>query len=191
MMPTIDDPRLAEPACIVHLPVETLHTNKWISVRNRGGYYTVEYNQPQVVILPVVDPTQLVFVKVYRPVIADITLELPSGGSMEGESPAQAAARELWEETGIKITDLNRFEMHPPLVTIPRSPCFDYIFQVRVTQEEFDSRDDHDHEIASVQCLRIDEVLQKITTGEFYNGIHMAIVMRYLLQNQLALQRNS
>ena len=189
-MSTSKDKRLIAPQCTSLQPVDTVHENPWFSVRNRGGYFTIEYNQPQALILPIVDDSNFVFVQVYRPVIADITLELPAGGSMESELPAQAAARELWEETGISIQDVNRFEILPPLVITPRSPRLAYIFQVRITQEEFDTRGDHDHEIASVQCLGIDDVLQKIAKGEIYNGIHMAIVMRYLLQNQFMLQQN-
>jgi 8-oxo-dGTP pyrophosphatase MutT (NUDIX family) len=127
-MLTSKDKRLISPQCSSLQPVHTVHENPWFCVRNRGGYYTVEYNQPQALLLPIVDHSQFVFVKVYRPVIADVTLELPAGGSVENESPAQAAARELQEETGIEIRDTERFEMLPPLVITPRSPCLAYIF---------------------------------------------------------------
>ena len=77
------------------------------AVLNRGGYFTVEYNQPQVLILPIVENNSVVMVRVRRPVIADNTLELPAGGVQMDESPIEAACRELSEETGIKIHDLS------------------------------------------------------------------------------------
>lgn len=185
MIPTINDPRLNEPACITLLPVETLHHNAWFSVRNRGGYYTIEYNQPQVMILPIVDNKAVVMVRVYRPVIDDITLEIPAGGTKENEMPIEAAIREFREETGITINDKNRFEMLPPLVHMPRSPRLPYYFQVHLSKDEFKHRAAHDDEIASVEYFEFDEVLRKIIKGEIFIGLQIAIITRYLLQNAI------
>ena len=77
----LDDPRLVKAQCSTLVPVETLHENPWFSVRNRKGYFTVEYNMPQVLILPIVDNKAVVMVRVDRPVVADVTLELPAGGA--------------------------------------------------------------------------------------------------------------
>src|SRR3990172_493227 len=123
----LNDLRPVSAQCISLTPVETIHTNPWFSVRNRKGYFSIEYNMPQVLILPIVDNKAIVMVRVDRPVIADITLELPAGGAKDNESPVEAAAREMVEETGIVVTDLNRFNMLPPLIHMPRSPILPYI----------------------------------------------------------------
>ncbi|MEI8288555.1 MAG: NUDIX hydrolase [Verrucomicrobiota bacterium] len=44
---------------------------------------------------------QIPLIRQYRPALERYTLELPSGLLEAGESPAQAAARELLEETGL------------------------------------------------------------------------------------------
>jgi len=111
----INDPRLISPQCFSLTPIETVHENPWFVVRNRGGYFTTEYKQPQVIILPIVDNNSIVMVRVKRPVIADIALELPAGSTKEHETPIRAAARELAEETGIEINGLERFEMLSPV----------------------------------------------------------------------------
>jgi 8-oxo-dGTP pyrophosphatase MutT (NUDIX family) len=183
MIPTINDPRLTEPACSTLLPVETLHNNEWFSVRSRGGYYTIEYNQPQVMILPIVENKAIVMVRVYRPIINDITLELSAGGTQKNETPVEAAMREFKEETGITISDKNRFEMLPPLVHMARSPRMPYYFQVHLSGNEFNNRAAHDNEIHSVECFEFTEVLKKIIRGEIYIGLQIAIITRYLLQN--------
>ena len=183
MIPRINDPRLTEPVCTTLLPVETLHNNEWFSVRNRGGYYTIEHNHPQVMILPVVDNKAIVMVRVYRPIIDDITLEIPAGGTQEKETPIEAAMREFKEETGITISDKNRFEMLPPLVHMPRSPRLPYYFHVHLSEDEFNERAMHDDEIASVECFEFTEVLRKIIEGEIFIGLQIAIITRYLLQN--------
>lgn len=185
MMPTIDDPRLTEPVCTALLPVETLHENEWFSVRNRGGYYTIEYNQPQVMILPIVDNKSVVMIRVYRPIIDDITLEIPAGGTQENETPIEAAIREFKEETGITITDKDRFEMLPPLVHMPRSPRLPYFFQVHLSEDEFNNRTAHDDEIDSVECFEFIEVLRKIIRGEIFIGLQIAVITRYLLQSSI------
>ena len=177
------DPRLVSAQCISLEPIETVHENPWFSVLNRKGYFTIEYNQPQVLILPVVDNKAIVMVRVYRPVIADITLELPAGGAKDNESPVEAAARELAEETGIVISDINRFEMLPPLIHMPRSPILPYIFQIDVTQQEYNLRKEHDNDVTGVECFSFDELLKKIANGEIYIGFHIAIIARFLIQN--------
>jgi 8-oxo-dGTP pyrophosphatase MutT (NUDIX family) len=187
MIPTINDPRLMEPICTTLLPVETLHHNEWFSVRNRGGYYTIEHDHPPVMILPIVDNKSIVMVRVYRPIIDDITLEIPAGGAQENETPVEAAMREFREETGITVNDMNRFEMLPPLVHTPRSPCLPYYFQVHLTRDEFNSRAAHDNEIHSVECFEFKDILKKIVNGEIYIGLQIAMMTRYLLQNAIEL----
>ncbi len=182
MIPTINDPRLTEPICTTLLPVETLHHNEWFSVRKRGCYYTIEYDQPSVLILPIVDNKAIVMVHVYRPIIDDITLEIPAGGVQKNETPIEAAVREFKEETGITISDMNRFEMLPPLVHTPRSPCLPYYFQLHLSRDEFNNRADHDNEIDSVECFEFKVILEKIIKGEIFIGLQIAVITRYLLQ---------
>lgn len=180
----LNDPRLISPQCFNLTPVETVHENPWFVVRNRKGYFTIEYNMPQVLILPIVDNKAIVMVRVYRPVIVDNTLEIPAGGAKKNESPVEAAARELAEETGIVVVDMNRFEMLPPLIHMPRSPILPYIFQVHLSVHEFSQRKLHDREIESVECFSFDEIVRKINEGEIYIGLQVAILARYLIQNQ-------
>jgi ADP-ribose pyrophosphatase len=56
---------------------------------------------PDSVVVVALDGQELVLVRQTRPVTADQTLELPSGKIEPGETPAEAAARELAEECGL------------------------------------------------------------------------------------------
>ena len=184
MNPTIDDPRLYSPQCTSLTPIEKVHENPWFCIFNRGGYFTIENNQPQVLVLPVVENNSIIMVRVRRPVIADNALELPAGGAHMNESPVEAAWRELSEEAGIHISDLKRFHAQAPLVLMPRSPCLCHIFQINVTKKEFDERIKHDDEVVSVECFSFKEALKKIEKNEIYIGFHIAILIRFLIQNR-------
>ncbi len=175
------DRRLTEVNCPTLKPVELLHENMWFTVRKRGNYYTVEYRQPQVIVLPIVEQRAVVMVRVKRPVLNDITLELPAGGSDGSEAPAHAAAREFAEETGIAV-DSSRLTAMPPLAVSPnRMPKLVYVFQVDLSQKEFDRRGPHDDEIEKVELVPFADTLRMIATGKIYVAVPVAIICTYLL----------
>ncbi len=61
---------------------------------------------PPSVVLVVVEGGELVLVRQSRPGSRTRTLELPSGKLEDGETPVDAAARELAEECGLAADDL-------------------------------------------------------------------------------------
>ena len=65
------------------------------------GREMVRIKKPDVVvILPILNKNRVLLEKHYRPVIKKTILELPAGHIDRGETPVQAARRELFEETG-------------------------------------------------------------------------------------------
>jgi ADP-ribose pyrophosphatase len=176
------DPRLSTLACLGLVPVETLHENPWYSVRNRGGFFTVEYHLRQVVVLPVVNQDSIVMIRVKRPVINDTPLELPAGAIEKDEDAATGAARELLEETGMKVTNLDRFiSMAPISVSSTRNPNLSYIFKVDISEEEYFNRQPHDDEIFSVERFPIKDLAKKMTSGEIYVSLTLAVLGIFLV----------
>lgn len=175
------DPRLSTLACPELVPVETLHENPWYSVRNRGGFFTVEYRLRQVVVLPVVNQDSIAMVRVKRPVIHDTPLELPAGALEKDEDAATGAARELLEETGIKVTNLDRFiSMAPISVSSTRNPNLSYIFKVDISEKEYVNRQPHDDEIYSVERFAINDLAKKMASGEIYVSLTLAVLGIFL-----------
>jgi 8-oxo-dGTP pyrophosphatase MutT (NUDIX family) len=167
-------------------PVFLAHENPWFKVMSRGSYYTIEYERPQIVILPVLEGNSIVMVRVKRPLIHDHPLELPAGDSQDGETPRMAAMREFAEETGIHIQDHLRFVPEMPISEMPgRIPVLLSVFSVDVSQSEFVSRSRHDNEILSVEAISFIEVARMIVSGDIYLGSPAAILSRLLLKSRL------
>ena len=82
----------------------------WFSVFARGladgqPYYMLDLPD-YVSVIAVTDDERMILVRQYRAVAERETIELPSGHVDAGESPEQAARRELLEETGYVAKDL-------------------------------------------------------------------------------------
>ena len=71
----------------------------------RFPYYLLEMPD-YVSVVALTEGQEVLLVRQYRPTVENHTLELPSGHVEEGESPAEAAQRELLEETGYEGDDL-------------------------------------------------------------------------------------
>lgn len=66
--------------------------------------FTTEYTyidkSPAVMVVPVINENQLLMVRQYRYIVNVFSWEFPAGGILSGETPEEAAYRELLEETG-------------------------------------------------------------------------------------------
>ncbi len=87
------------------LESRTAFSTPWFDVLEKrldgwtSPYYTVKPLDYVSIFATTLD-AQVLIVRQYRPVISDYALELPSGHVETGESPEEAARRELLEETG-------------------------------------------------------------------------------------------
>jgi ADP-ribose pyrophosphatase len=125
-------------------------------------YTTVDGNSVQ--IFPITKKFQEVYlVKQWRPGIESFQLEVPGGGLNEGEDPKKAAARELKEETGLKVDDDNLIHL-ATLSYSPYSSGVRHLF-LAVDCVETNKQDLDPNEFLEVQKYSLSEVKEKIKNG--------------------------
>lgn len=135
-----------------------------------------------VVILPINENNEIVFVKQYREVVGKILLELPAGIIDKGETSEQAAIRELEEETGIKT---NNIEF---LVDFYASCGYTnekvYIYVARDFEKGMQHFDDTE-EILSLEKINIEDCVKNALDNKFEAAqVNIAILTYYLKNNK-------
>ena len=158
-----------------------VHKNPYFSVSLKNDYYSISFPTDQVIVLPVIDNSHILFIKAIRPVFAEPVIELPAGMVDEGETLKAAALRELGEETGIILSDQKRLKPLCSLNTIPsRTTQMLNIYQIDITIDEYETRIDHDNEVAGTLLLTYDKVIQKIQSGEIFVATTIAVCLKHI-----------
>jgi 8-oxo-dGTP pyrophosphatase MutT (NUDIX family) len=113
-----------------------------------------------------------VMVRQYRHGSDDVTLEIPGGIVDAGESPAQAAARELLEETGYLGSEPVALGKVNPNPAIFGNGC--HTFLIRDARRVQEVRNDGATEHTVVELLPRPELHARILAGEIGHALVMA-----------------
>lgn len=96
-------------------PVQTIYDGRIVRLEILNGRYEVVRHADAVAVLALNDQGEMLLVRQPRLAVGRETLEAPAGLIDEGETPEQAARRELQEEAGLdgEMTLLTRFYSSP------------------------------------------------------------------------------
>ena len=112
----------------------------------------------------------------YRHGSESVTVEFPAGLTEEGESPLEAARRELREETGMEaeLTLLASFNPNPAFMTNRQT-----FFLASNLEKKGEQELDENEEI-ELLYVPVEEVIEKMGKGEYANGIMLAALFAFM-----------
>lgn len=122
-------------------------------------------------VVPVLPDGRIVLTLQHRYLQDKQSIEFPAGGLVNGESPSDAATRELREETGYDIEELSKVGTFEPSNGKNKNEAHVYIAQLQEVQGDqlLDSTED-----IEILYRRPDEVEDMIRRGDIWDGPTLA-----------------
>jgi 8-oxo-dGTP pyrophosphatase MutT (NUDIX family) len=122
-------------------------------------------------IVPLTPDDEVVMVRQYRHGSATQTLEIPGGMVDPGESPAQAAARELLEETGFRASSVEPLGALNPNPALFGNRCHTFLARGAVRAADIANSG---HEETAVELVPRRELAARAAAGEIDHALVIA-----------------
>ena len=119
-------------------------------------------------VIPLTEDERVLFVRQYRFGIEDLTLEIPGGMCDAGESPIEAAGRELLEETGYRAAEIREIGWVHPNPSIQNNRCHSFV--ARGLEKVRDPRPDP-HEAFEQVSVPLGDVPRLIAAGSISHAL--------------------
>lgn len=164
---------------------KTVYQDQWLTLYqdevefpdgNKGTYAWANRNDG--VGIAVITPQHKILLnREYRYVIDGYSWELPGGGIDEGETPEQAAVRELQEETGLIAQNLKKLYEFYPLHSFNSEKVTIFITQMEeaaLTTKNSESAE----QVAEQKFIDLTEALAMIDRGEVNDAMTALVVQK-------------
>jgi 8-oxo-dGTP pyrophosphatase MutT (NUDIX family) len=161
---------------------KTVYKNPWIEVKEdkvvwpngkKGLFGTIDYTSG-VSILSLTPNNEIYLNQEFHYAVGNDQLELPSGGVDSGETPLEAAQRELKEEIGVTAKSWTELGHIDPLTTI--LSCPNYLFLAENVLEG--EATGEEKEMIKLIKLPFREVLQKVDIGEITHAATVVAILK-------------
>jgi len=130
-------------------------------------------------VIPLTRQNEVILIRQYRHGIREITLEIPGGIIEQGDSPEEAAHRELFEETGYHASEmisLGSVHSNPAFLT---NRTYTYLARDVFPTGRQDQDEKEDIEFV---LMSLDEILSLIREGEITHSLILAAFYRFFLE---------
>ncbi len=147
-----------------------------------GEFYVLEAPE-WINVIALTPDDQAVLVEQYRYGIEQPTLEIPGGMADEGETPIEAAKRELLEETGFRSerwSSLGKVSSNPAIMN-----NYTHLFLAEGCVFEGEVENPDTNERINVHLLPVEEFLELASDGTVHHAIVLAAVARYLMKGRI------
>jgi 8-oxo-dGTP pyrophosphatase MutT (NUDIX family) len=127
-------------------------------------------------VVPVTADGRVVMVRQYRHGCREVTLEIPGGIVDPGESPGEAAARELLEETGFRAEALEDLGWVNPNPALFDNRCHTWLAR---GARRVDRIRNPDTEETAVELVRLADVDRLVAEGAIHHALVVAALFRF------------
>lgn len=145
----------------------------------RETNYDIVDHRGAVVVIPIDEEGNILFVRQYRVGAVQELLEMPAGMLEKGEAPETTAAREIREETGMKSGQLQKIGQF--FLTPGYSTEILHIFTAR--ELSYDPLEADDDEFLKVVKIPYTQALEMARSGEIRDGKTLACLLLLQLNN--------
>lgn len=157
-----------------------LRTDKAQSPRtNRVHDFYILESTDWVNVIPITRRKEVVLIRQFRHGIREITLEIPGGIIEKNDSPEEAAARELREETGCRKSEmilLGSVHANPAFLN---NRCYTYL----ALNVSLDGKQDQDEkEDIEIVLKPLDEIPLLIKDGKITHSLVLAAFYRFYME---------
>lgn len=144
-----------------------------------GEYYVVEAPE-WINVVPVTEDGRVVLVRQYRYGIEAPTLEIPGGMCDPGESPIEAARRELREETGYDARELVSLGWVHPNPAVQTNRCHSFLARGAFVAGDPEPDEDEEIEVETVPLASIPDLIREgaITHSLVIAAFHLLSLRR-------------
>lgn len=163
--------------------VFSLRTDRARSPRTGGDHdFFVLESADWVNVIPLTPEQEVVMIRQYRHGTRDITLEIPGGIVEPGDSPEEAARKELAEETGYMDRGMTYLGYVHPNPAILNNRC--HTFLARDVFRNGDQEQD-DKEDIEVLLRPLDDIPRLIRENRITHALVLAAFYRYYMEHKL------
>ncbi len=143
-------------------------------------YHYLDFHWDSVAVLVENDKQEILFVYLHRYVLDEYQWEIPAGGVDKGETPLEAAAREVLEETGYSSVDHELLYTYYPISGIGNKVW--HIVRCRATEhvDEFDQ-----DEITAIKWFTRAEVAEMVRKQEIKDSFSLTALLLYLQESEV------